>query len=82
MKTLEGMEAYFRHSMREYSHARHDYSFKCQPHKMVKHTLTICWQQPTNCLGVSDHFLKLALKGLRPRVTYLMEFFSKNSQRG
>ena len=24
---------------------------------------TICWQQPTNCLNVSDHFMDLVLKG-------------------
>ena len=32
---------------------------------MDKQTQTICWQQPTNCLSVFDHFLGLALKGLR-----------------
>ena len=37
---------------------------KRQSHKMVKHTQTICWQQPTNSLSVFDHFVKLALKGL------------------
>ena len=31
---------------------------------MVKHTQTIRRQQPTNCLTVFDHFVKLALKGL------------------
>ena len=31
---------------------------------MVKPTQTICWQQPTNCLSVFDHFVKSALKGL------------------
>ena len=36
-----------------------------QPHKMVKHTQTICWQQTTNCLSVFDRFVGLALKGLR-----------------
>ena len=25
---------------------------KCQPHKTVKHTQTICWQQQTNCFSV------------------------------
>ena len=35
-----------------------------QPHKMVKHTQTIRWQQPTNCLSVLDHFVGLALKEL------------------
>ena len=38
--------------------------FKRQPHKMVKQTQTIRWQQPTNCLSVFEHFVKLALKGL------------------
>ena len=32
---------------------------------MVKHTETITRQQPTNCLSVFDHFVGLALKGLR-----------------
>ena len=32
--------------------------------KMVKHTQTICRQQPTNCLNVFDHFVGLVLKGL------------------
>ena len=31
---------------------------------MVKHTQTISWQKPTNCLSVFDHFVKMALKGL------------------
>ena len=39
--------------------------YKRQPHKMVKHTQTIRRQNPTNCLSVSDHFLPLALKGLK-----------------
>ena len=39
--------------------------FKRQPHTMVKHTQTIRWQQPTHCLSVFDHFLWLALKGLK-----------------
>ena len=34
-----------------------------QPHKMVKHTQTICRQKP-NCLSVHDHFLGLTFKGL------------------
>ena len=25
-------------------------NFKRQPHKMAKHTQTIRWEQPTNCL--------------------------------
>ena len=32
---------------------------------MVKHTQNICRQQPTNCLSVFDHFVGLALKGLK-----------------
>ena len=32
---------------------------------MVKHTQTICRQQPTNCLSVFDHFVGLALKVLK-----------------
>ena len=29
---------------------------------MVKHTQTIRWQQPANCLSVFDHFVGLVLK--------------------
>ena len=32
---------------------------------MVKHSQTTRRQQPTNCLSVFDHFLELALKGLK-----------------
>ena len=39
--------------------------FKRQHHKMVKHTQTIRRQKPTNCLDVFDHFVGLALKGLK-----------------
>ena len=35
---------------------------------MVKHTQTIRRQQPTNCLGVFDHSVGLALKGLSETV--------------
>ena len=38
--------------------------FKRQPHKMVKHTQTICRLLTTNCLSVFDHSVGLALKGL------------------
>ena len=31
---------------------------------MIKHTQTIRWQQPTNCLSVFDHLVGLALKEL------------------
>ena len=41
------------------------FPFKSQPHKMVRHTQTIRQEQPTNCLSVFDHFVGLALKGLR-----------------
>ena len=33
-------------------------------HKMVKHTQTIRWSLPTNCLSVFDHLAGLAHKGL------------------
>ena len=42
--------------------------FKCQPHKLVKHTRTI-WLLPTNCLSVFDHFVGLALTGLSENAT-------------
>ena len=38
--------------------------FKCQPYQITKHTQIIGWQQPTICLGVLDHFMRLALKTL------------------
>ena len=38
-------------------------TFKRQPHKMVKHTQTIRWLLPTNCLSVFDYFVELVLKG-------------------
>ena len=37
---------------------------KCQPHKMVKHTQTICLLLLTNCLSMFDHFVGLIFKGL------------------
>ena len=37
---------------------------KRKPHEMVKHTQTIRWQYPTNCLSVFDHFWGLAFKEL------------------
>ena len=40
-------------------------NLKRQLHKMVKHTQTTLWQRPTNWLSVFDHFVKLALKGLK-----------------
>ena len=44
------------------------YPFKRQSHKIVKHTQTILRQQPTNCLSVFEHFVNLALKGLKKRL--------------
>ena len=38
---------------------------KRQPRKMVKHTQTIRRQFPDELLSVFDHFVRLALKGLR-----------------
>ena len=32
---------------------------------MVKHTQTTCWQKLTNYFSVFDHFVGLALKGLK-----------------
>ena len=42
--------------------------FKRQPHKMVKHTQIIRQLLRTNSLSVFDHFVGLALKGLRLRI--------------
>ena len=36
-----------------------------QPRKLAKHTQTIRCQQPTNFVSVFDHFVGLALKGLK-----------------
>ena len=36
-----------------------------QPHKMIKHTQTIRWQKPTDCLSVFDDFAGLTLKELK-----------------
>ena len=36
-----------------------------QPHNMIKHTRTNRRQQPTISLSASDHFVVLALKGLK-----------------
>ena len=46
--------------------------FKCQSHKMVKHTQTIRRQEPTKCLSAFDHFVGLALKGLRRRPSEIL----------
>ena len=42
--------------------------FKRQPHKIAKHTQKIHWLLPTNCLSVLNHFVELALKGLKNRL--------------
>ena len=46
-----------------------NWPFKGQPHKIVKQTQTIRQQIATNCLSVSDHFMGLALNGLRSILT-------------
>ena len=51
--------------------------FKCRPHKMVKHTQTICRLLPTSCLSVCDHFMGLVLKGLKSRSSRLWVFCKK-----
>ena len=43
---------------------------------MVKHSQTIRRQQPTNCLSVFDHFVRLTLKGLSNRVVKNFQFIS------
>ena len=51
---------------------------------MVKHTKTIRRQQPTHCLSVSDHFVGLALKGLKCKLQYCKQtnfHFSLNLER-
>ena len=44
---------------------------------MVKHTQTIRWQQPTSCLSVFDHFVKLALKGLTVLLKYIIRIYQE-----
>ena len=41
---------------------------------MVKHTQTICQKNPTNCMSVFDHFVGLALKGLRDEAQFKKAF--------
>ena len=43
------------------------------PHKMIKHTQTIRCQQLSNCLSVFDHFVGLALKGLRILISEILK---------
>ena len=42
---------------------------------MVKHTQTIHRQKPTSCLSVFDHFVGLALKGLKQAGGAFINFF-------
>ena len=59
-----GILFFWRHcTWKKYVHTVN--SFKCQPHKIIKHNQTIRRQQPRNFLNVFDHFVGLALKGLR-----------------
>ena len=39
--------------------------FKHQPHKLVRHFQAICRQIADELLSVFDHFVGLALKGLK-----------------
>ena len=49
---------------------------------MVKHTQTSLRQQPTNRLGVFDHFVGLALKGLILRKVLETSAFSESLRWG
>ena len=40
---------------------------------MVKHTQTIPWLSPTNCLNLFDHFVRLLLKGLTTFLAVFLE---------
>ena len=46
---------------------------------MVKHTQTIRRLLLTNCLSVFDHFIGLALKGLRDIAKYTLKLVAKNT---
>ena len=52
--------------------------FKRQPHKMVKHTQTICRQQSTNCLSVFDNFVGFVLKGLKENLSKVFGKFIRH----
>ena len=45
---------------------------------MIKHAQTIRRQQPTNCLNMFDHFVKLALKVLTKKNITLMKMLNNN----
>ena len=47
---------------------------------MGKHTQTIRRQQPTNCLSVFDHFVNLALKGLKTFNEIVLDFLPVESK--
>ena len=47
---------------------------------MVKHTHTIRWQKPTNCLSVFDDFVGLALKGLKGLQRFFEDLFKEFSE--
>ena len=44
---------------------------------MVKYTQTVRREQPTNCLSVFDHFVKLAFKGLMGPQYYFYFMFTQ-----
>ena len=46
---------------------------------MVKHTQTIRRQQPTNCLSVFGHFVKMAFKRLPTAQNSLQDLFNWGS---
>ena len=55
---------------------------------MLKHNQTISWQQPTDCLNVSDCFVGLAPKGSKAAIKKYFEkkvfnhFFGSQLSRG
>ena len=51
-------------------------TFKCQLHKMVKHTKQFVGKLLTNCLNVFNHFLGLARKGLSKSKIIVCSFTS------
>ena len=48
---------------------------------MVKHTQAIRRVLPTNCLSVFDHFVELALKGLRSGKKVVMKGIERSTVR-
>ena len=45
---------------------------------MIKHTQTIRWQQPMNCLSVFDYSVGLALKGLKLSSNIIKIVYNEN----